>query len=266
MNKTLFKVNFKNNWLTLLSFSIILLMYSTISVAMFDPLDASVMESMIEIMPEGMVKALGFQNFGTELTSYMSNYLYGFIFIVFPMIYTIIIANKLMAKLVDNGSMAYLLTTPNSRVKIAMTQAVFLVVSCFMIILVNVIVVIIMSETILKGHLQISRYLELNLVTFLTITFVSSTSFFFSCLFDDAKNSFLFGAGIPVLFFVFKMLSNISESIDFLNNFTVYTLIDIDRILSDFSYVIVVSLLLVISSIIVFFSGIYVFNKRSLSI
>ncbi|MCG8484270.1 MAG: ABC transporter permease subunit, partial [Clostridia bacterium] len=123
MNYTLFKATAKANWVILLMITLVILMYVSISITMFDPDNIEKMNAMLDMVPEGMLKAMGFENLGTDLTEYLSNYLYGFIFIMFPMIYCIIVSNKLIAKHVDSGSMAYLLTTPNSRVKIAVTQA-----------------------------------------------------------------------------------------------------------------------------------------------
>ena len=67
-------------------------------------------------MPE-IMSAFGMANTGSTLTEFLSNYLYGFLLLVFPMILEIILANKLVVKYVDIGSMAYLLSTPNSRNK-----------------------------------------------------------------------------------------------------------------------------------------------------
>ena len=111
-----------------------------------NPDSAEALNTMLELLPEGMVKALGFQNMGTDLTGYLSNYLYGFIFLTFPMIYCAIMANRLIAKHVDSGSMAYLLTTPHSRVRIATTQAIYLAASVLAIMLINVGLAILMSE------------------------------------------------------------------------------------------------------------------------
>lgn len=53
---------------------------------------------------------------GTETT------LVGFIMLIFPMVFAIIMGNSLVAKRVDSGSMAYLLSAPVSRAKIVFTQ------------------------------------------------------------------------------------------------------------------------------------------------
>ena len=103
-----------------------LLIYVSTAVSMYDPSSIETMENMFKLLPEGMLKAFGFDTLGTDLTGYLAHYFYGFIIIVFPLIYIVLISNRLIAKHVDTGSMAYLLTTPNTRVRVAFTQAMYL--------------------------------------------------------------------------------------------------------------------------------------------
>lgn len=266
MNKTLFFKNIKSNWGVFAFVAGMLLIYVTTSVTMFDPVSTEAMMAMFDMLPEGMMKAFGFDGLGTDLTSYLGGYLYGFIFLVFPLIYTVILSNKLVAKHVDSGSMAYLLTTPNSRVKIILTQAVYLISSTFVLILVELIVLISMAEALFPGNLQIGKFISLNLVTFLVLVVVGGISFLFSCIFNDTKNSIAFGAGVPIIFFVLKMVSEISEEVEFLRYFTIYSLVDPDMIMNDGTYTTVICLILVGAAAILYSGAIYIFNKRSLSI
>lgn len=266
MNIVLFKANIKNNWPVFAFITGMLLMYTAIAVSMFDPDSAASFEGMMQMLPEGMVKAFGFEGIGTELTSYLANYLYGFIYLTFPVIYIIIVANGLIAKHVDAGSMTYLLTTPNSRKKIATTQAVFLGLSLFVIVFLVSAVAIIMSQAMYSGYLDIGSFIMLNLVTFGCLYVVSSMGFFFSCLFNDAKNSLSFGAAIPILFIVIKMLGAISEDLSFLKYFSLFSLIDIPEILSNNSYNVIVIISTLILGSIIYFISINLFDKRSLSI
>ena len=59
----------------------------------------------------------------TSLIEFIKIYLYGFLMLIFPMIFIIIITNMTIMKYVDSGSMANLLSTNNSRRKIILTQA-----------------------------------------------------------------------------------------------------------------------------------------------
>jgi ABC-2 type transport system permease protein len=266
MSKYLFFYNIKSNKYLVLSFSAILLMYTTIAVGMFNPENADMMESMVKMLPEEMVKAFGFEGLGTELTRYLGGYLYGFIYFMFPGILAVILGNKLMAKHVDSGSMAYLLTTPHSRVKIAVTQAIFFITAILTVFVINVGVAIIMAEVLFPGMLKIGQYLMLNVVTFSGLTFIASTLFFFSTLFNESRHALAAGSTLPVFFFVFNAVRNINESLDFLKFFTIFTIVDIDKIFEGGSYAPTVSIIVFLVSALIFSASIYMFDRRSLVI
>ncbi len=266
MNKTLFITNIKSNWGVFTFVAGMLLIYVITSVTMFDPDSAEALLAMFDMLPEGMMKAFGFDGLGTDLTSYLGGYLYGFILLVFPLIYTVMLSNKLVAKHVDSGSMAYLLTTPNSRVQIILTQALYLIISTFVLILFELIVLISIAETMFSGNLEIGKFVSLNLLTYLVLVVVGGISFLFSCIFNDTKNSIAFGAGVPIIMFVLKMISEISEEVEFLKYFSIYSLVNPDRIMSDSIYTITVSIILVGVAAILFGAAIYIFNKKSLAI
>ena len=162
MNWTLFKATLRANWTIALIFTLIILIYVSVSVGMYDPENSEAIAAMLDLLPEGLIKAMGFANLGTELTDYVSNYLYGFIMLTFPAIYIIIMANRLVAKHVDSGSMAYLLTTPNSRSRIVLTQALYLAASVAAIMIVDVSIGILMSVSMFPGLLQVGPFLALN--------------------------------------------------------------------------------------------------------
>lgn len=266
MNRTLFISNIKSSWGLFAFVTGMLLIYVTTSVTMFDPVSAEAMTAMFDMLPEGMIKAFGFDGLGTDLTAYLGGYLYGFILLIFPMIYTIILSNKLVAKHVDSGSMAYLLSTPNSRNEIIFTQALYLIISTFILLLIELGVLIAMAEGLFPGHLQIGKFLALNLLTYLVIIVAGGISFLFSCIFNDIKHSIAFGAGLPIVFFVLKMISEISEKVEFLKYFTIYSIVTPSRIMNDGSYTTMVCLSLIGVAAVLYGSGIYIFNKKSLPI
>jgi len=266
MNTTLFKSNIKSNWGIFAFIFGMLMIYASTSISMFNPESADAMNAMFDMLPEGMIKAFGFIDLGTNLTTYLAGYLYGFILVVFPIIYIIVIANNMIAKHVDKGSMAYLLATPNTRVKVASTQAMYLIVSLSVLMAGITGVLIAFSEGMWAGNLDIGAFLILNLVTLIILITVGGISFLFSCIFSDSKLSLAFGGGIPILFVVFQMVSELSDKIEFLKYFSLYTLLDAHRILEDSTYALNISLILLGASAILYGLGILIFNKKSLAI
>ena len=266
MSITLFKSNIKSNWGVFVFIVGMLMIYVSTAIAMFDPESASAMDAMFDMLPEGMIKAFGFVGLGTDLTTYLAGYLYGFILIVFPIIYISVVANNLIAKHVDRGSMSYILATPNTRVKVALTQALYIIITLLVMMAVVVGVLIGLAEAIFPGHLDIGSFLVLNMVTLLIILAVGGISFLASCIFNDSKTSLAFGAGIPMAFVLFKMLADISEKVDFFRYFSIYTLLNTDKVLNDNKYVLIVSLCMVGASALLYSLGVVIFNKKSLAI
>jgi ABC-2 type transport system permease protein len=259
-------VDFKANWQIILFITLFFMIYVVTSVAMYDPVSVEKMEQMFSLLPEGMLKAFGFDNLGTDMTGYLAHYLYGFIAIVFPLIYIAIAANKLMAKHVDSGSMAYLLTTPVTRIRIATTQAVFHFFGLFLIFFVNVGMLLILSGAMFPGLLDVGRFLALNFVTITALAVTGGIGFLFSCYFNDSKNAMALGAGIPVAFFVFKMVSEIGKELEALRFLSVFSVIQTDRILANPSFGIGAGLVLLCVAVALYSAGVIVFNRKSLAI
>lgn len=266
MNKILFKADFKSNWPIMLFVTGMLLLYTTIAVGMFDADSAESLEGMLKMMPEAMVKAFGFDGIGTEMTSYLANYLYGFIYLTFPVIYIVVVSANLIVKHVDSGSMTYLLTTPNTRKALATTQAVFLITTTALIIAFNACVAILMSVTMFEGLLDVGKYIMLNLVTFGTLYVVSSLTFFLSCLFNDAKTMLSIGTAIPILFIVIKMVAAIDDKLSSLKYLSLFSVINTSEILKNTSYNWAMIALTFIAGTVIYSASIYLFDKRSLNI
>lgn len=266
MNWTLFRTTFRSNWVLLLVFTLILMIYVPTAIAMFNPESAEDIEAMLSMMPEGMIRAMGFVDLGTDLTGYLANYLYGFIMIAFPMIYCILLANRLIARHVDSGSMAFLLATPNTRVRIATTQALYLVVSLFVMLAIAVTVAVVMSEAMFPGLLDVPRFLALNWITYLALLTGAGIGFVSSCAASETRQSLAVGAGVPVLFFVFRMLSLLDEQTEWMKYLSAYSFVDTDRVLAGDSYALVVTLVLVpvVAGLIAL--GVVVFDRRSLAV
>lgn len=264
MNLTLFKATLKSNWVVGLVIILVMFMYLSIMISMFDPEGLEGLTAMLELMPKEMIAAMGFDNFGTTLATYLGSAYYNFIAIMFPMIYCIIVGNRLIAKHVDSGSMAYLLSTPNSRLKIVKTQALYFIASVTLIFSLVTILGIGVSQVAFPGELDIAGFILLNIVTMFLFYAISGICFFFSCIFDDTKYSMSFGAGVPIGFFVVNLLANAGDKTAGLRFFTIFTLLDPTQILegSSFTLVAIISLLAIAGA--TYLGGIATFNRRNL--
>lgn len=223
INVPLFKQNIKSNYKILLIFMAVLTLYVSMMVAMFDPEIGKTLESFTQTMPEVMAM-FGMDVVASTLTGFLSNYLYGFLMLLFPMVFTIILANKMVARHVDRGSMAYLLASPNTRLKIAFTQLASLILNIAVLIAYVTVLGIVCSQAMFPGELEIGSFIWLNAGVFCLHFAVASICFLASCLSNETKRFFLFGAGIPILFYLIQMLANMGGKLENLKYATLFTL------------------------------------------
>jgi len=231
---------------------------------MFNPNRANAFDVIIKSAP-GLMKAFGFVTSGNSLIGYLATDLYGMLLLMFPLIFTIILANKLVAGYVDHGSMACLLATPNKRVKIALTQALCLWVNIGILIAYTTVAIIVSSAIMHPGMLDIGKLVMMNIFIYFLHIALSGICFFASCISNDTKRSFTIGAGIPITFFLIQMLSNMGGNLENLKYFTIFTLFNAMDIVTGKSVVFPVLILLAVA-IVLYSIGIYIFSKRDIPV
>jgi ABC-2 type transport system permease protein len=261
----LFKRNINYSLKVSVIFIAILAMYTTIIIYMFDPEMAEMLKQYQEIMP-GMMSAVGMTGASSTLTEFINTYLYGFIMLIIPMIFEIIIVNNLLMKYVDSGSMACLLATPNSRKKIIVTQFLSICLSILFIIIITTIIGVVSSEAMFAGELHMSNYIKLNISVFFLHLAVSGIAFFAACFFNESKGYFAVGAGLPILFYLIQMLANMGGKLDFLKYLTLYSLFPGDRIMSGEEGVLLSNIAMVGIAVVLYGAGMVRFIKKDLPI
>lgn len=225
MNFTLFKHEL---FASLKLFTIIigvLMLYIVSVIYMYNPEMTDTLKKLTETMPE-MMAAFGMTSIGDTLIEFLSTYLYGFLLMILPLVFSIMLANKLIMGYIDNGSMAYLIATPNTRFKIVFTQALFLIISLFTLLAVTTLVMIVFAEILFPNELDITALLLLNFGLFLLHFAISGFCFLMSCSTKDLRTSYAYSAGIPIAFYLIEALSNMGGSLDKLQYITIYSLFD----------------------------------------
>ena len=110
---------------------------------------------------------------------------------------------------------------------------------------------------------NVKDYIMLNVGLFLLMFATSGVSFMFSCIFNLSKNYMAFGAGIPVAFFLFDMMTQVSADLEFVKYFTINTLFDTEVIISGGDYMIQFIALGAIG-IVLYGIGMYIFKRKDL--
>lgn len=206
------------------------------------------------------------KNPGTTLLDFLNNYLYGFILILIPFIYIILMCYKLVAKYIDKGSMAYLLNTHYSRTQIILTQFIVLLVGLLILICYATGLIIFVSNLMFTGEMEIAKFLLINLGLLVLEIFLSSLCFLFACLFNELKFSIGLGAGLGMAFFLIQMLSQVSDDIEFLKYFTPLTLFSPENIIKYDTGAFMCLGVLLISAVLFLVIAMEKFKKRDLSL
>lgn len=231
MSLTLFKADLKGNALLLAIIAYAMMLYFSVIALMFDPTDTTAMASMLELLPEGLMSAFGFDSVSSNLTGFLADYYYGFIVFIIPLIYCIVTANKLVVKLVDNGSFAYLLMAPVSRRKIITTKGITLLFSIALLFALLHVAGSSVCRALFGDMLNGRIFLRLNLNAALLTMLVGMICFFYSCLFNEARLALGWSSGVTVGSLLLFVLGGASPKAEFLKDFSLYSLLDTRRIL-----------------------------------
>lgn len=224
------------------------------------------LDSLIQSMPEGIGKAFGLENGFGSIDSFISGEYYGLLFLLILSIFCVLVSTQLIAKLVDQGSMAYLLSAPTTRTKVAFTQALVLLTG----------LMLIMAITTLAGfagyawfignlaEFDASGFVQLNVASLLLFFAIGGISYLISSLSNDEKKALTLSGIVIFGFFSLNLVGKISEQLHWLRNISIFSLFDPGQIVSGKADWVLVVPLLVSIGVICFAAAIIIFRKRSL--
>lgn len=161
--------------------------------------------------------------------------------------------------------MAYLLTTPVARKKVASTQAWVLIVSLLFISTVTTIVGIFGIEAFVSDvQISVSTFLQINLIAFLFFFVIGGYAFFFSSIFNETKWALAFSGGITLVFYVLNIFSNSAGNVGWLKYLTLFTVFQPLEIVNGTMNVFLVSISLGITGSILYILSVIIFSKKDL--
>jgi len=214
-SKSIFKQSIRSNWILWLAMTLILCI-TVFSVSF-------VVDTMLEDT-NGQLTALQiFTNAFFEGTG-----------MVILLIYIILVGNKLVASEVDRGYLSFTLNTPTTRRQIILTKLLFLTTSIVAMVVVTGLVTT-LGTTLAGVNINLGRFWIMSLGFTLFMLAIGGICFFASCFFNRTSHSLLLGAGLPLLFYIASILSNIS-GFEFLQYFTINSLFRADSIADGASF------------------------------
>lgn len=264
MSVALFSSMFKRNSMILLLCTIWLVLYLLAIIAMYNPADVAASMAALKSMPASMQKAFGLSNMITTLNDFLANVFYSISYGIILIVYAVLVSTRLIATHVSRGSMSYLLSTPVSRSRVAITQAIVFGAGLLALGLFTVLTGLLGSNMLIaNAHLDTGTFLAINLIGFLLYFFVGGYCFFFSCLFNDDKIAFTVSAVVTLSMFALNMIAKVGE-VGWIHYFTVFSLFNPTAIARGEVVVLPLALLLAVMGGLFYGAGIVVFTKRDL--
>lgn len=267
MNATLYKQMMKVNMKGFMNFAVGSAFYILLMFWLYPGIAKSskAIDELVGSMPEGLGRAFGLNGFGSA-EAFISGEYYGLILVLLLSIVCVQLSTQLMAKLVDQGSMAYLLSTPTTRGKVAFTQAAVLTTGLFLILAVTTIAGFAGKAWFLGDDYAFdpSKFLQMNTAAFLLFFAVGGICFLVSSLTNDEKKARGVSGLITFGFFSLDLIGKFSEDIDWLRNISIFSLYKPGEIINGtvdlaMPYIILAAIGLVSVAL-----GIILFRKRDL--
>ncbi len=243
----------------------VICMYTVIIIYLYDPEFAHILNDYQELLPD-LMAAMGMTGAATNLLEWIQVYLYGFVMLLLPMVFAVILMQKLLTGYIDSGAMANLLATPNSRRQIIRTQAAAAVLWMAVLMGAVTLVGIISAGALFPGELDLAGYINLNASTFLLQLLICGIAYAAACMCSESRQYYLFGAGLPVLFFLIQAIANMGEKLEWLKFFTIFTLLPGNRIAQGVEGVWQYNLAMAAGAAALFAFGSIWFEKRELYI
>lgn len=203
----------------------VLTMYTVLIIQLFDPQSADALDAMMKTMP-AVFDAFGMGQDTTTLLGFILNYLYGFLYTLFPLILILIMVNRLFVRPVERGDMAYLLASPHSRLSIAVTLTVVPVTLLAVLMAwltaleLGTATVAFPDENVAEGLLRANLGLAALWLAMLGLCLLST------CLLKSPAAALWAGGGFVILEFVIQMIAQTGERFEDAQYATFLTLFD----------------------------------------
>ncbi len=265
MNFSLFASMLKTKGKTMFSYAFGTSLYLLLIISVYPAFaDSDALNEVMRQMPENLKNILGLKDGLQGLDSFVAAEYYGLLYIIILTIYCVVTATQLIARMVDRGSMAYLLSTPVSRTRIALTQAAILLFGLLLITVLTIASGLLGTWWIVGGNVDLSSFIQLNLVGFLLFFVISGYSFFFSCLCNDEKQALSISGGLTVVFFALDLAAKMSQGLAWMKNITLFTAFHPSDIANGTVDALPICLMLAAAGIALYAAAVIVFRGRNL--
>ncbi|MGU3471414.1 ABC transporter permease subunit [Paenibacillus sp. D51F] len=223
-------------------------------------------EGMIDSLPKGMAEALNLSaGFGT-VEAFVSGEFYGLLLVLILSVYSVSFSTRLMARLVDRGSMAYLLSVPVTRARAAATQAAVFVTGLLAIMTVATLSGF-AGYVLFIGNLSSfggAAFARMNLAAFLLFFAAGGICFLISSSANDEKRAAGLSAVLTFGMYSFDFLGKLSSQIEWLRKLTYFSLYDPSGVIAGRGNPGLAWPILAVIGAVAFAAAIWLFHRRDL--
>ena len=265
MSVALFARELRGSLPALLVITAVLALYIVSIAYMFDPEVADNLDAVMAAMPD-LFAAFGMANMSTNMTDFMLNYLYGFLFTWVPLLLIMMMVNRMLVRPIDRGSMACLLATPASRLRIAGSFAACMVaVLVFELALVFAIQVA-SAEALFPGELDAEKLGWATVGLLGLWLFMTGLCFASACAFKDSRLALWGGGGACLALLLLQVMTQAGEGLDALATLNPVMYYKPFELAAGSSDAVVGAVCLGLAGIALIAAGIAVFCRRDLNV
>ncbi|MBU6389272.1 ABC transporter permease subunit [Patescibacteria group bacterium] len=211
----IFSSYFKERWVILLIYVVALFLLMWMYIGLFPSIksQAQSFNQLIQQMPEGLRSAFGADAFDySNLGSYLSTEMFGFLWPLVMIIFTLSWAANALAGEVELGTVEIVLSKPVSRLRVYWERYLAGVAALFIYVVFSILSLIPFARlySIDISHLH---PVLLSLLCFLFGMAVFSLGTLLSAIFSDKSKVYAFGAGLLVLTYVLNIVASLKDSL-----------------------------------------------------
>ncbi|GMA51151.1 ABC transporter permease [Alicyclobacillus contaminans] len=268
MSSALYRSMFKWQMKAMLSYGCGIMLYQWLFIWTYPSIaKSSALNALLKTMPAGFLKVIGYEAGVSQVGDYLAGEFYGLIYVIIMAIYAVMTATQLMARLQDSGFLAYLLATPVSRVRIAVSQLAVLVSGIVGIgLLCTVSGLLGVHWFISDSPLNTAKFVEMNAIGVLLFLLVGAYSFFFSCTARDERTALSASALLTVVFYALHTAGSLSDTVGWLRNVSIFTAFDPQALMHGTANVPSLALGLGVAAVGIFAAAVAGFRRKEMAL
>ncbi len=264
LNLPLFRENVRTSRKAFLILSGILVFAVLLNVGLYHPGVGNGLFTLFKYFPEPVLKMLGINDLEVSLIGVLGSTLYGFWFLLIPLLLSIWLTRHLLMEPLEKGSMIYELGALGDRKKVIFTKGYVIGFGLFLLILTGTVAGILFSELLFPGELEIPQFLLMNMSVFFLQFFLSGLMFLCACIGLGKRGWTRLGIWIYVVFFVFYLLGKTGGVFSAARYLTVFSLFDAGLTIEGDLLMLLFLILLFVLGLVCYGAGMTVFGQQDL--